>query len=133
LATDLNLSSKSGSLKKKFEKIWLIRAFFFHGKSFTYVEIIFFMSIFGEIPPRPPSKENTGCSSFTKCCYKCTLRRKCLGLNVANLINSDSKNDEQKPLYNPKEIMFSCSFSEKNIYQVAKIRPKNNTEQHTTH
>jgi hypothetical protein len=32
---------------------------------------------------------------------------------MANLINSVLKNDEEKPLYNPKEIMFSCSFSEK--------------------
>jgi len=71
-------------------------------------------------------------SSFTKCCYKCTLR-KCRGLGVANLINSVSKSDEEKSLHNPKEIMFSCSFSEKIIYQVAKICPKNNTEQHTRH
>jgi len=71
-------------------------------------------------------------SSFTKCCYKCILR-KCRGLGVANLINSVSKSDEEKSLYNPKKIMFSCSFSERIIYQVAKIRPKNNTEHQTRH
>jgi hypothetical protein len=52
---------------------------------------------------------------------------------VANLINSVSKNDEEKPIYNPKEIMFSYSFSENFIYQVVKIRRKNNPEQHTRH
>jgi hypothetical protein len=59
--------------------------------------------------------------------------RKCRGLGVANLINSVSKTDEEKSLYNPKEIMFLCSFYERIIYQVVKLCPRNNTEQHTTH
>jgi hypothetical protein len=52
---------------------------------------------------------------------------------VANLINSVSKSDEEKSLYNPKEIMFSCSFYERIIYQVVKLCPRNNTEQHARH
>jgi hypothetical protein len=47
--------------------------------------------------------------------------------------NSVSKNDEEKPLHKPKEIIFSCSSSEKIIYQVVKICPKNKIEQHTRH
>jgi hypothetical protein len=66
-------------------------------------------------------KKQNSCIILATYLNECTFR-KSIGRGVANLINSVSKDDEEKSIYNPKEIMFSYSFSEKIIYQVVKIR-----------